>query len=71
VLQRPALARPLLGEEGQLPAARVRADQGERVGSLDDMHAGTAGQEIRDPVAVRDPERDVVECLGIHAGEHR
>ena len=70
VLERAALAGPFLGEERQLAAARVGSDQGERVGAIDDVHADAAGDEVRDAVAVRDPEGDVVEGLRLHGEEH-
>ena len=70
VLERAALAGPFLGEERQLAAARVGSDKGERVGAIDDVHADAAGDEVRDAVAVRDPEGDVVEGLGLHGQEH-
>jgi hypothetical protein len=62
-----SLPRAFLGEEGQLAATGVRSDQREGVGPVDDVHADMAGDEVGDPVAVGDPERDVIEGLGLHA----
>ena len=67
VLERAPLARALFGEERQLAPASVRPDQRELVRSLDDVHREPLGHEVRDPVAVGDPERDVVESLGPHS----
>jgi hypothetical protein len=66
VLERAALTRPLGLEERQLAAASVRADEGELVGSLDHVHAEMSGDEVRDWIALGDPERDVVERLRPH-----
>ena len=70
VLERATLAGPFLGEERQLAAARVGPDEGERVGAIDDVHADSSGDEVRDAVAVGDPEGDVVEGLRLHGQEH-
>ena len=70
VLERAPLPRSLLGEERQLPAPRIRADERELVGPLDDVHAHPLGQKVRDPVAIGDPERHVVESLGPHPVFH-
>ena len=69
VLERAGLARPLGREQRQLPAARVRADERERVGAVDDVHADALRDEVRDRVALGHPEGDVVERLGRHAGQ--
>ena len=66
VLQRTPLPRPLGLEERQLAAPRVRADECELVGALDDVHREPLGREVRDPLAVRDPEGDVIQGLGPH-----
>ena len=63
MLERAPLARPLGVEERQLAAPRVRADQRERVGPVDDVHPDAGRDEVGDRVAVGDPERDVVERL--------
>jgi len=70
VLQRTALAGGLGVEQRQLPATRVRADQRELVRLLDHVHREPLGHEVRDRIAVGDPERDVVESLGPHPGLH-
>src|SRR6266516_5087552 len=61
VLERAALTRPFSLEERQLAPASVRADERELVGSLDHVHAEMSGDEVRNWVALGDPERDVVE----------
>jgi hypothetical protein len=64
--ERPGLARALGAEEGQLAAAGVRAHEGELVGAVDHVHAHVAGEEVRERVAVLDPESDVIERLDLH-----
>ena len=66
VLERAALARPLRLEQRQLPAPRVGADEREAVRPLDHVHAEAGGDEVGDRVAIRDPERDVVERLAAY-----
>ena len=68
MLERPALSRPLGLEQRQLAAAGVRADERELVRSLDHVHAEMSGQEIRNGIALSDPERDVVERPRPHRG---
>ena len=63
VPERAALARPLGVEERQLAAARVGADERERVRALDDVHAEVLRHEVGDAVALGHPEGDVVEDL--------
>ena len=70
VLQRTPLPGPFGLEEGQLAASRVRADKRELVGALDDVHREPLGREVRDPLAVRDPEGDVIQSLGPHPSFH-
>ena len=65
--ERPGLARLLDLEQRQLPAPGMRADQREAVGSLDDVHAEMRDGELRDRIAIDDPERNVVEALQGHA----
>ena len=65
--ERPGLARLLDLEQRQLPAPGVRADQGEAVGPLDDVHTEMPDGELRDRIAIDDPQRDVVEALQGHA----
>jgi len=60
-LQHPTLTRPLRLEERQLPAAGVPADQREPVGPLDHVHAEPGNRDVGDHVALRRPERDVIE----------
>jgi hypothetical protein len=66
VLQRAALPRPFRFEEGQLALACVSADPGEALGALAHVHADVVGEEVRDPIAVFEPESDVVESLWAH-----
>ena len=61
VLQRSRLARARRLEERQLSAPSVPPDQREPVGPLDHVHAELLHGEIGDHVALRDPERDVIE----------
>ena len=61
VLERAALTRPFGLEERQLAAASVRTDKCELVGPLDHVHAEMSGDEVRNWIALGDPERDVVE----------
>ena len=68
VLERPALSRPLSLEQRQLAAAGVRADERELVRSLDHVHPEMSGQEIRNGIALSDPERDMVERPRPHRG---
>ena len=67
--ERSRLAVTLGGEERQLPATRVRADEREPVGSLDDVHPGVRRQEVGESVAIGDPEGDVVERLDLHRSQ--
>jgi hypothetical protein len=69
VLQRSLLARALLGEQGQLEPARIDAEQREPVGAVDRMHAELGDRTLGDRVAVRDPERDVVDGARRHRGQ--
>ena len=66
VLERPGLTRPFGVEERELAAARVCADEGEVVLPVDDVQAELRGDELCDWLAVRQPERDVVERLRLH-----
>ena len=68
VLERAGLTRPLCAEQRQLAAPRIRSDQRERVGSVDDVHADATRKEVGDRVPVGHPEGDVVEGLGRHCG---
>ena len=65
-LERAGIARALGGEQRQLAAARIRPDQGEVVGALDHVHAEVGAREVRQRIAVRHPEGDVIEGVGIH-----
>ena len=65
VLERAAFARALGGEERQLAAPRVGADERERVRAVDHVHPELPVSEVGDGVAVGDPEGDVVERLGL------
>ena len=67
MLERAALARALGGEERELAAPGVGADERERVGAVDHVHAEVARGRVGDRVAVGDPEGDVVERLRLHA----
>src|SRR3954453_12932282 len=67
VLQRTPVARPFGVEQRDLPATRIRAEQREPVGAVDDMHADVGRDEVRDGVAVRDPVGDVIELRGVHS----
>src|SRR5206468_3975409 len=65
----PALAGTFLDEQRQLSTPRIGADEGEHVRSLDHVHADMARHEVGVAVAVRDPERDVIERLGPHPAQ--
>jgi len=67
--ERSLLARPLRLEERQLAAPGVGADEREALGALDHVHAEVGGREVGDPIAVGDPERDVVEAGRVHSGQ--
>ena len=64
--ERAWLALPLRGEERQLAAPGIRADERELVRAVDHVHADVRGEEVRERVAVLDPERHVVERLDLH-----
>ena len=64
--ERPALPRAFRIEERELAAARVGAEQGEAIGLLDHAHAEPVDGHLGHPVAVCDPERDVIESPRIH-----
>ena len=66
MLERTALPRPVGGEERQLPAPRVGADERERVRPVDHVHPEMADDEVGDGVAVGEPVGDVVEGLRVH-----
>ena len=66
VLERTWLARAFGREQRQLAAPRIGADQRERVLPVDDVHPDVLRQEIHDRLAIRDPEGDVIQGLGLH-----
>ena len=66
VLERALLTRPLLVEERELEATRIRAEQREAIGALDRVHAEIRDQPLGDRVAVGYPQRDVVNGPGRH-----
>ena len=68
VLEGPTFTRPLRLEKRQLAAAGVRADERELVGPLDHVHAEMSGHEIRDWIALGNPESNVVEGPRPHRG---
>ena len=65
-LERAALPYAVCVEERQLAAAGVAPDEREVVGPLDLVHAAAADQDVREGVAVRRPDGDVVERLRVH-----
>jgi hypothetical protein len=65
-LEHASLTGPLGGEERHLATPRVPADQGERVGALDHVHAAAIREQPRQLVAFRRPEGDVVERRDVH-----
>lgn len=67
-LDNPALAGPVRVEQRQLPLPGITAEQGERVGPIDLVHAKCGTQEPGEPVSLVDPERDVIERICVHAG---
>ena len=67
MLERALVARALRGEQRQLAAAGVRADERERFLLVDDVHACMLRQVLDDRLALRDPEGDVIQGLGLHA----
>ena len=66
VLERAALPRTVRGEERELPAPRVGADERERVRPVDHVHPEMRNRKARDGVAIREPVGDVVEGLRVH-----
>ena len=66
VLERTALPRRVGGEERQLPAPRVGADERERIGPVDHVHPEMRDRKARDGVAVREPVGDVIESFRVH-----
>ena len=67
--ERAGVALGLRGEERQLAAPRVGADERELVRAVDDVHAQPVDEEVRQLVPVADPEGDVVEGLDLHPPE--
>ena len=67
MLERALIAWPLRREQRQLAAARVGADERERILFVDDVHACMLRQVLDDRLALRDPEGDVIQGLGLHA----
>ena len=63
------IALSLGGEERQLAATGVRSDERELVRAVDHVHADVGGEEVRELVAVLDPEGHVVERLDLHRAE--
>jgi hypothetical protein len=68
-LQSAPLARPLGLEQRQLPAPCVGADERECIRPVDNVHPDAGSDEVGNRVAIRDPQRDVVERLRRHAPE--
>ncbi len=66
MLEGPALTRAFGGEQGQLAAPRVGADERERVGPVDHVHSEVPHREVGHGIAVREPVGDVVEREGPH-----
>ena len=56
-------------EQCQLPAASVAAHERELVRAVDHVHAEPVDEEVRQLVAVGDPEGDVVKRLDLHAAQ--
>src|SRR6185437_9721388 len=65
--ERTTLARAVGREERQLASSRVRADERERIGPVDHVHAEMRREEADDRVAVGNPVRDVVELRRVHS----
>ena len=65
-LQGAGIARALGREQRQLAAARIRPHEGEGVRAIDDVHPGVLAEEVRQRVAVGDPQGDVVEGGRFH-----
>ena len=68
MLERAPLAWALRLEQGQLAPTSIRADEREFVGPLDHVHTEMSGDEVRNRIALRDPERYVVERPRPHRG---
>ena len=66
MLERAAFPRPVGGEERQLPAPRVCADERERIRPVDHVHPEVRDRKARDGVAIREPVGHVVEGLRVH-----
>ena len=64
---RPRIARALGLEQGQLALAGVGADEREVVGAVDDVHPEALAEQLGQRLAIRDPERHVVEAVGFDA----
>src|SRR5439155_11480550 len=67
--QCPRCSWPVGLEQRQLSAPRVAAHERETIGPLDHVHAEVRAREVRDRIAVGDPEGDVVQTLRLHAEE--
>ncbi len=65
-LEHASLTGPLGGEERHLATPRVPADQRERIGAIDHMHAAAVREQPRQLVAFCGPEGDVVERRDVH-----
>ena len=59
-------ALALGGEERQLAAPCVGADQRESLGPIDDVHPHVTREQVGQAVAVGDPQRYMVEGLDLH-----
>ena len=69
VPERTGIPRAFGVEEGQLAAARVGPDECEVVLAVDDVHAVAAGERVGDGLTVGEPERNMIQCLGLHVGD--
>ena len=67
VLQRSPLARAVGRKEREFAVAGVRADERELVGPVDHVHPEMLRDKSHGGVALREPERDMVELRRIHA----
>ena len=66
-LSAPRSRGPSASKSVSFPAARVRADERERLRPVDHVHAEMRRDEIGDRLALGDPVRNVVELRRVHA----